>query len=82
MTDETREYLCGLLKEESDRRQTADEQLGKRLDTIDQSLTANKKAVESIQAKLLGTKGFVLLVITALATVGPELLKILQSLGH
>jgi hypothetical protein len=80
MTEDTREYLCGLLKDESERRQSADEVLTKRLDRIDESQTEMKKAMDGVQAKLLGTKGMVLLVIAALSSGAPELVKLIKAI--
>lgn len=62
-----REYLCGLLKEESDRRQAADKALLDRLDVLEK--------------RLIGTKGLVLLVIAALSSAGPQLLALIKALS-
>lgn len=73
LTDDDREFLVNLLKEESQRRQAADKTLVERQSKIEIELEQTKQDVASVRHWVTGHKAFIVIVVAIFSVLGPAL---------
>lgn len=73
LTDDDREFLVNLLKEESDRLRAADKSLVDRQSKVELELEQTKQEVASVRHWVTGHKAFIVIVVAIFSILGPAI---------